>query len=449
MDGVGTIVDGSWCDEFAHLNDRLPHEPLALPQINSTCRVVLVRHGQSTWNAEGRMQGCSDISVLTEKGQGQAAKTRDMLMNVKYDALHHSPLKRAAETAQIVWGDGRDGSPVHVHASLREIDLYTFQGLLKNEGVEKYPDEYALWKDTPADFAVDVGNSVHRPVVELWYRGSLAWQHVLEDADGGVAESRLVVAHNAINQAMICTALGLPPRFFRKVLQSNAAASALTFSPASEEGGQVGVSVGAINATPGVRSLRPRSGAPAQVLLVRHVDVDSKDGYAEASRVAVLLRKCSVSTVCACTSRNTLTTAGALVEELRAKPPPIGSFVTSAETLDDLEGGESLLRTKSARLLVMENLAAPEGEAWQRSSEAWAALCEEADAAPIGSSLVAFASAEVIAAIVCRALGVEDSQAPATIASLQGDMPYGALSCILRPKGGTEGFLRCYNTGTV
>ena len=64
---------------------------------------------------------------------------------------------------------------------------------------------------------------------ELWYRASLAWREVL--AAEGVRAS-LVVAHNAVNQALLATALGLPPAFFRRLTQTNAATSVLDFAPA-------------------------------------------------------------------------------------------------------------------------------------------------------------------------------------------------------------------------
>ena len=142
-------------DEFSRLRDRVDAPPLPLPSIKQAKRVVLVRHGQSTWNAEGRIQGSSNVSVLTQKGESQAETTRQMvhvsfstwvfqcahraivcrpdhaacpppqLKDDKFDALYHSPLARADQTAQIVWGS-RSG-PVTVLPSLREIDLYSFQ----------------------------------------------------------------------------------------------------------------------------------------------------------------------------------------------------------------------------------------------------------------------------------------------------------------------------------
>ena len=55
------------------------------PPIKVAKRVVLVRHGQSTWNAEGRIQGSSNFSVLTKKGESQAETSRQMLIDDKFD----------------------------------------------------------------------------------------------------------------------------------------------------------------------------------------------------------------------------------------------------------------------------------------------------------------------------------------------------------------------------
>jgi 2-carboxy-D-arabinitol-1-phosphatase len=72
--------DWTGSDEFSHLEDRKIENPLPLPMLKSPKRIVLVRHGQSTWNAEGRIQGSTDFAVLSEKGQGQARATRDMVL---------------------------------------------------------------------------------------------------------------------------------------------------------------------------------------------------------------------------------------------------------------------------------------------------------------------------------------------------------------------------------
>ena len=73
-----TEQDFTWkgSDSFSELGDRRDQTPLPLPHVSETKRVVLVRHGQSTWNAEGRIQGSTDFAELTQKGRAQADTTR-------------------------------------------------------------------------------------------------------------------------------------------------------------------------------------------------------------------------------------------------------------------------------------------------------------------------------------------------------------------------------------
>ena len=66
-------------DEYDALEDRRDAAPLPLPPLQAPRRIVLVRHGQSTWNAEGRVQGSCNLSVLTEKGKAQAHTTRELV----------------------------------------------------------------------------------------------------------------------------------------------------------------------------------------------------------------------------------------------------------------------------------------------------------------------------------------------------------------------------------
>ena len=193
----------------------------ALPSVSTPKRVTLVRHGQSTWNEEGRIQGSSDFSVLTSKGEAQAETTRQMLEGESFDVGFRSPLKRASRTAEVIWGAREP--PLVDSWVLREIDLYSFQGLLKQEGKSKFGANYAAWKADPANFEIDG----HFPVRELWERGAECWEEVLR-AEG---KDILVVAHNAVIQAMTANALGLPPEYFRRLEQSNCGLTAFAFAP--------------------------------------------------------------------------------------------------------------------------------------------------------------------------------------------------------------------------
>lgn len=248
----------SGSDAFSPLGDRCDAPPLPLPNLARPVRVVIVRHGQSTWNAEGRIQGSTDLSVLTDKGVKQAQRTRDMLSGMSFDAVFQSPLARARQTADAILQRHpafQEASARTTEPSLREVDLYSFQGLLKHEGKALYGEQYKQWQKAPEGFQIDG----HAPVRELWYRGGLAWQRVLGPGAAGLdgafpaapsALQLLVVAHNAINQALVATALGLPPRYFRRLPQNNAALSIFDFAPAPGGSGPPTVDLVCLNQSP-------------------------------------------------------------------------------------------------------------------------------------------------------------------------------------------------------
>ncbi|GFQ07952.1 probable 2-carboxy-d-arabinitol-1-phosphatase, partial [Phtheirospermum japonicum] len=135
-----------------------------------------------------------------------------------------SPLNRSKRTAEIIWGSRRE--EIITDTNLREIDLYSFQGLLKNEGKAKYGAAFRQWQTDAANFIIDG----HYPVRELWSRARSCWTKILTDE----SRSTLVVAHNAVNQALVATAIGLGTEYFRVLLQSNCGVSVLDFTPKSE-----------------------------------------------------------------------------------------------------------------------------------------------------------------------------------------------------------------------
>ncbi|XP_027345248.1 probable 2-carboxy-D-arabinitol-1-phosphatase [Abrus precatorius] len=213
---------------------------VAFPPIRAAKRVVLVRHGQSTWNAEGRIQGSSNFSVLTKKGESQAETSRQMLIDDHFDACFSSPLARSKRTAEIIWGPRQE--PIIPDFDLREIDLYSFQGLLKHEGKARFGSAYRQWQVDAANFIIDG----HYPVRELWERAKSCWTKILAHDSRSV----LVVAHNAVNQALVATAIGLGSEYFRTLLQSNCGVSVLDFIPRSE-GGSPHICLNRLNQTPG------------------------------------------------------------------------------------------------------------------------------------------------------------------------------------------------------
>ncbi|KAF5751598.1 2-carboxy-D-arabinitol-1-phosphatase [Tripterygium wilfordii] len=245
---------------------------LPFPPIKAAKRVVLVRHGQSTWNEEGRIQGSSDFSILTKKGEAQAETSRFMLLDDSFDVCFSSPLIRSKRTAEIIWSTRKED--IITDSDLREIDLYSFQGLLKHEGKEKFGAAFRQWQVDAANFIIDD----HYPVRELWARARSCWNKILAHESRSV----LVVAHNAVNQALVATAIGLGTEYFRILLQSNCGVSVLDFTPGAE-GQSPDICLNRLNQTPNSPIASGTSGGrktSKRIILVCH---GSTPGDTEAS----------------------------------------------------------------------------------------------------------------------------------------------------------------------
>ncbi|MER6910910.1 histidine phosphatase family protein [Streptomyces sp. NPDC000594] len=106
-------------------------------------RIVLWRHGQTSWNLERRFQGTTDIP-LTETGVAQARRAARLLAFLKPDAIVASDLKRAAATATEL--SELSGVPVTYDEGLRETYAGVWQGMTHQEIIEKYGDQYTAWK---------------------------------------------------------------------------------------------------------------------------------------------------------------------------------------------------------------------------------------------------------------------------------------------------------------
>jgi len=102
--------------------------------------LILARHGETTWNREGRFQGHAD-PPLSELGRCQAAELAVQLEAAPPDAIYASDLRRAHETATIV--GAALGIPVAVDSDLREIDVGSWSGLTREEIQERYPEGWA------------------------------------------------------------------------------------------------------------------------------------------------------------------------------------------------------------------------------------------------------------------------------------------------------------------
>jgi 2,3-bisphosphoglycerate-dependent phosphoglycerate mutase len=109
--------------------------------------ILLARHGETDWNRENRFQGHAD-PPLNETGRAQAAQLAAVLAAEPLAAVYSSPLRRAFETAQILAAP-HGLEPVPVDA-LREVDVGSWEGLTRAEIEERFPEQFARWRDYEA-----------------------------------------------------------------------------------------------------------------------------------------------------------------------------------------------------------------------------------------------------------------------------------------------------------
>lgn len=120
-------------------------------------RICLVRHGETEWNTERRIQGQIDIA-LNPTGLDQATAVGSWLRNAGIVALYSSDLKRAWATAQAI-GAALGLSPVAV-PEMRERRYGIFEGLTYDEARARFPEGYAAFARRDADYSFDRGESL-------------------------------------------------------------------------------------------------------------------------------------------------------------------------------------------------------------------------------------------------------------------------------------------------
>jgi probable phosphoglycerate mutase len=161
--------------------------------------LILIRHGQTDWNAEYRYQGQIDIP-LNDTGRQQAGRLARRLAGRQVDALYASDLSRAFETAEII-GQAMGIEPL-ADKRLRELGFGAIEGLTFDEARVRYPDEMQAWLDdhTPLPDAEPPDTFCERV------------QSLLEDLrqrhDGQVV---VLVGHGGPLRELLRLALSLPP----------------------------------------------------------------------------------------------------------------------------------------------------------------------------------------------------------------------------------------------
>jgi 2,3-bisphosphoglycerate-dependent phosphoglycerate mutase len=163
-----------------------------------TTRIILVRHGETDWNAIGRIQGQSD-TPLNAIGKIQAQRVAHRLAREAVQALYSSDLARAFETATII-GE-RLGLTVAKSPRLRERQYGAWEGLTSAEIQARYPTQYDEWRARSTDFAPPAGETRS----QLLTRALTALQTIARQHAG---ELVVVVTHGGFCYVLINHILG-------------------------------------------------------------------------------------------------------------------------------------------------------------------------------------------------------------------------------------------------
>jgi probable phosphoglycerate mutase len=118
---------------------------------------ILIRHGETEWNATGRIQGHRPVSLNT-RGQQQAQAVATRLQGEQFDALYSSDLKRTIQTAEAI--ATLTHHSIYTDARLREWDLGILTGLTRTEAEAQYPDAYAIYNTSRVDAPIPSGESI-------------------------------------------------------------------------------------------------------------------------------------------------------------------------------------------------------------------------------------------------------------------------------------------------
>lgn len=158
-----------------------------------------VRHGESVYNAEGRIQGHLDVP-LSDLGRRQGEAIAAALAAQGVDAIYASPLRRALETAEMI--SRRLDLPIRFDDRLKEINVGVFQNRLRSEIAHLYPDAFARWTSGEPDFVVPGGESRRM----LQQRGCAA----LRDIVAAGHQRTAVVAHGRLLVVALAAFVPIP-----------------------------------------------------------------------------------------------------------------------------------------------------------------------------------------------------------------------------------------------
>jgi len=174
--------------------------------------LLLIRHGETQWNSQSRIQGHRDIA-LSERGLQQSQRLARFLREQAIDAVYASDLSRASQTAQPL-ADAL-GLALHLDARLRERGFGLFEGSTYAEAQANWPNEYAIWRRRDPAHALPGGESY------LTARARVL-QCLDEIARAHAGATVAIVTHGGVLDIVYRAAYGIPWETPRSHLLPNA-----------------------------------------------------------------------------------------------------------------------------------------------------------------------------------------------------------------------------------
>ena len=169
--------------------------------------IIFIRHGETEWNSQQRMQGHSN-SDLSSVGQTQIQALGQWMKNVPFDHIYSSDSLRAKQTAEAI--TQFSGHKLKIDLRLREKNLGVFEGLTSEEARERHPEVFSLFKTAGSKYVIDEGESTQ----QLQDR---ALEIVDEIRIKHLEERVLLVTHGGFIRVVMKHSLGLfletPTRF--------------------------------------------------------------------------------------------------------------------------------------------------------------------------------------------------------------------------------------------
>ena len=184
-------------------------------------RLILIRHGETQWNREGRIQGYHADSPLTENGREQARRLAERLKGEGLLALHSSDAGRARQTAAPIAAAVE--LQIVYDAALRERDYGVFEGRTYGEVEREHPDAYAKFRSRDPAYAPPGGESG----AQFRDRIMATLERVAVSAEGGCAA---VVTHGGVLGVIFRHVAGAAPDTKRDYSLHNASLNRLVVS---------------------------------------------------------------------------------------------------------------------------------------------------------------------------------------------------------------------------